>query len=62
MKYIDQFYGLLDLTIKSQASDLHLSAGHSPTIRIDGSLVPIIKEKILTQTREDLENITKKVL
>jgi len=48
MKYIDQFYGLLDLTIKSQASDLHLSAGHPPTIRIDGSLVPIIKEKILT--------------
>ena len=48
MKYIDQFYSLLDLTIKSQASDLHLSVGHPPTIRIDGGLVPIIKEKQLT--------------
>ena len=48
MKYIDKFYKLLDLTIKSQASDLHISVGHPPTMRIDGSLVPIIKEKELT--------------
>jgi len=48
MKYIDTFYKLLDLTIKSQASDLHLSVGHSPIMRIAGSLVPMIKEKKLT--------------
>lgn len=38
---------LLELTRKSQASDLHLSPGHPPILRIDGSLVPMIKEKIL---------------
>ena len=48
MKYIDAFYKLLDLTIKSQASDLHLSVGHPPIIRIAGSLVSIVKEKKLT--------------
>ncbi len=48
MKYIDKFYKLLDLTIKSQASDLHLSVGHPPVIRVAGSLIPIIKEKKLT--------------
>jgi len=48
MKYIDKFYKLLDLTIKSQASDLHLSVGHPPVIRVAGSLIPIIKEKTLT--------------
>ena len=48
MKYIDAFYKLLDLTIKSQASDLHLSVGHPPIMRIAGSLIPIVKEKILT--------------
>ena len=48
MKYINTFYKLLDLTIKSQASDLHLSVGHPPIMRIAGSLVPMIKEKKLT--------------
>ena len=48
MNYIDIAQKLLELTIKSQASDLHLSAGHPPVIRISGSLVPIVKEKELT--------------
>ena len=30
---------LLDLTIKNKASDLHLLAGLSPAIRIDGELM-----------------------
>ena len=48
MNYIDQFTHLLDLTINSQASDLHLSVGHHPTMRIAGSLVPMLKEDMLT--------------
>jgi len=48
MNYIDTAKKLLELTIKSQASDLHLSVGHPPVIRISGSLVPLVKEKILT--------------
>ena len=48
MKYIDKFYKLLDLTIKSQASDLHISVGHLPIMRIDGELVHMVKEKKIT--------------
>ena len=40
---------LLDLTLKEQASDLHLSAGHYPVLRIEGRLTPLIKQKILDE-------------
>jgi len=43
-----QLKQLLELTVKEQASDLHLSAGHSPTLRIAGRLVPLLKRKKLT--------------
>jgi len=46
--YKELLKGLLDLTIKEQASDLHLSFGHFPTFRIAGKLVPLVKEKNLT--------------
>ncbi|MBI2626172.1 MAG: type IV pilus twitching motility protein PilT [Candidatus Nealsonbacteria bacterium] len=39
---------LLDLTRKSQASDLHLSVDHPPVLRIDGNIVPLLKEKVLS--------------
>jgi len=40
---------LLDLTVKEQASDLHLSLGHPPVLRISGRLVPLVKKKPLTK-------------
>lgn len=40
---------LLELTIKEQASDLHLSVGHPPTLRITGKLIPLLKYKNLEQ-------------
>lgn len=50
-----QLKELLELTIKEQASDLHLSVGHPPTLRITGRLVPIIKkEKFSSQKVKDL--------
>ena len=39
---------LLELTVKEQASDLHLSAGHPPVLRIAGRLIPLVKESVLT--------------
>ncbi|MBI2450404.1 MAG: type IV pilus twitching motility protein PilT [Candidatus Nealsonbacteria bacterium] len=51
---------LLDLTSKSQASDLHLSAGHPPILRIDGGLAPLVKEKILTS--EDTDTLAKALM
>lgn len=40
--------GLLTATAKQGASDLHLEVGRHPTLRIDGVLVPLQSEPILT--------------
>ncbi len=42
--YKNRINKLFDLTIKEQASDLHLSVSHPPVLRISGSLVPLLKE------------------
>ncbi|MDB4992013.1 MAG: twitching motility protein twitching motility protein PilT [Parcubacteria group bacterium] len=39
---------LLDLVIAEGGSDLHLSAGSNPIIRVSGSLVPLLQQKVLT--------------
>ena len=39
---------LLDITTKRNASDLHLLVGHAPMLRVDGSLVAIPGEPVLT--------------
>ncbi len=39
---------LLALVVKENASDLHLSAGRHPTLRIGGVLIPLLKQDILT--------------
>lgn len=39
---------LLALTIQSNASDLHISVGHYPTLRITARLIPLFKEKKIT--------------
>lgn len=40
---------LIDTAIKEGASDLHLSTGHYPNIRVSGDLIPLVKESILTK-------------
>lgn len=45
---------LLDLTIKEQASDLHISVGHPPILRVSGRLVPLVKKAVVSaQDAED---------
>jgi len=51
---------LLDLTISEQASDLHLSFGHFPTLRIAGKLVPLVKERNLTA--EDVSGLAQALM
>lgn len=51
---------LLDLTVKEQASDLHLSVGHPPILRIAGDLVPLLKKKVLTP--EDTDSFAKELM
>jgi twitching motility protein PilT len=48
---------LIDIAMQEGASDLHFSAGYPPTIRVTGTLVPLLKEEHLTaeNTRGILE-------
>jgi twitching motility protein PilT len=48
MDYKQQLESLLLTCAKQNASDLHITVGRRPTIRIDGNLLPIAKELILT--------------
>ena len=36
---------LLTIVLKENASDLHISVGRYPTLRIDGQLIPLAQEK-----------------
>lgn len=40
---------LFATVVKEGASDLHIAVGRHPTLRVDGSLVPLLKEEVLTQ-------------
>jgi twitching motility protein PilT len=39
---------ILEITLKEQASDLHLTVGQPPVLRISGKLFPLIREEKLT--------------
>lgn len=41
--YSEELKSLLSLTIKEQASDLHITAGHPPVLRMSRKLVPLVK-------------------
>jgi len=53
--YNSYFKKLLETTIKEQASDLHLSVGYPPVLRIADQLIPLVREKKLSP--EDCENL-----
>ncbi len=48
MDYKQKLDELLLTTARQNASDLHLAVGRHPTLRIDGVLIPLQKEPILT--------------
>jgi len=43
MNYEEELRQLLSLAIEEQASDLHISVGHPPILRVEGKLIPLIK-------------------
>ncbi len=51
---------LLDTVVSEGASDLHISAGSAPIIRLAGSLVPLVQYKVLTP--EDTERLLRSIL
>lgn len=48
MDYLQEFRKFLEIVIKEQASDLILSVGYQPMVRITGQLIPLTKEKVIT--------------
>ena len=46
--YKEELHELLSTVLKENASDLHISVGRYPTIRVDGGLVPLLKKEIIT--------------
>jgi twitching motility protein PilT len=46
--YKQKLVDLLTATARQNASDLHLAVGRRPTLRIDGTLIPLQSEQIMT--------------
>jgi Tfp pilus assembly pilus retraction ATPase PilT len=55
--YKRELNSLIDLIIGEKASDLHFSADSHPLIRVSGSLIPLVKKPILTDS--DLSGFAK---
>ncbi|MDP6387836.1 MAG: PilT/PilU family type 4a pilus ATPase [Candidatus Pacebacteria bacterium] len=51
INYKKELDKLIDIVVKEGASDLHLSVGNQPTIRVNGFLIALLKERKLS--RED---------
>jgi len=52
--YASQLKDLLTLTVQEQASDLHISVGHPPILRISSRLIPLKGKKIAAEDAEGL--------
>ncbi len=60
MDYFKKLQNILDTAIKEKASDVHLSVGHQPNLRVSGQLFPLTKEANLTQ--DDTEGLAKELM
>ncbi len=49
MEYAPTLKKYLNVLVHEGASDLHLSVGAHPTIRVSGSLLPMLKEPVMTE-------------
>lgn len=50
--YKKEFEEMVETVMKESASDLHLSVGRYPTVRVSGFLIPLMNRRILT--KEDM--------
>ncbi len=55
MNYQEELNDLLTTVVREGASDIHLSEGRHPTIRINGTLLPLVKKNLLTH--EDIVSL-----
>lgn len=49
MAYSQALSHLIETLVKENASDLHLSEGRHPNVRVAGFLVPLVKEEVLSK-------------
>ena len=49
MNYKEELDNLIKTVFQEGASDLHLSEGRKPTIRVSGFLLPLVKREVLTK-------------
>ena len=55
--YRKELHALIDIVTSEGASDIHFSVGAHPTIRVTGSLIPLVKKPLLTD--EDVTGFAK---
>jgi twitching motility protein PilT len=48
--YKKELSSLIELILQEKASDLHLSVGAHPLIRVSGTLIPLVKKPLLTDS------------
>ncbi len=48
--YKKELEDLINIVISEKGSDIHFSVGNHPTIRVSGSLIPLLKKPLLTKT------------
>ncbi len=60
MDYNQKLKDLLLVTAKQNASDLHIAVGRNPSLRIDGSLIPLTQEPLLSP--QDAEGLVAALL
>ncbi len=50
MEYRKEIEQLISMVIQEGASDLHLAEGRNPVVRVNGSLIPLVKSPVLSKT------------
>ncbi len=60
MDYKRELADLVAIVAKEGASDLHLTAGRNPTIRVSGDLIPVVRKAVLTP--KDTEGLITEIL
>ena len=60
MEYKKEIEELVSTVVHEGASDLHLSEGRVPSIRVSGNLIPLIKKPKLTSA--DMRGFVKEFL
>ncbi len=60
MNYKQEIEDLVGVLLQEGASDLHLTVGRNPTIRVAGTLIPLVTKPILTE--EDTKNMVFELL